>query len=81
MTPEELEVISQLIQLPLKFSFYIFIGYLGSKKLHTKVFGKLLLRPYPEQSFVTYLNFFLFYRLPVSHGSRKEQHYFPHDGS
>ncbi|KOM29070.1 hypothetical protein LR48_Vigan632s000500 [Vigna angularis] len=41
MTPKELEVISQLSQLPLKASSRTFIGYLGSKALHNRVFDYL----------------------------------------
>ncbi|KOM35507.1 hypothetical protein LR48_Vigan02g165700 [Vigna angularis] len=42
MTLEELEVVSQLSQLPLKSSFCTLIGYLGSKNLHTRVFADYL---------------------------------------
>ncbi|KOM40894.1 hypothetical protein LR48_Vigan04g109200 [Vigna angularis] len=41
MTLEELEVISQLSQLPLKSSSRTLIGYLGSKNLHIRVFDYL----------------------------------------
>lgn len=77
MTPEELDLISQLSQLPLNSSSCKLIVYLNLKNLHNKVFGELLLTLYTKQSFVSYLNFFLFCRLLNRDGPRKEQHLCP----
>ncbi|KOM58199.1 hypothetical protein LR48_Vigan11g123300 [Vigna angularis] len=41
LTPDELDAVSQLDQLPQKTSSWMLIGFLGSHTLCTKVFGKL----------------------------------------
>lgn len=59
MSPEELDLISQLSQLPLKSTSRRLIGFINNKNLLDTVFGKLLVITFSKQLFVTYLNLFV----------------------